>query len=92
MTELLWTLILIQIVMGLFDTVYHHELTERLAWRASQQHELALHAVRNLPLRRGVRADRLVRDPWRVGADTTAILATEVIITLIDFVEEDLSR
>ena len=47
MTPLLWTLIGIQVVMGAFDTLYHHELTERLAWRASQRHELQLHAIRN---------------------------------------------
>ena len=35
MTSLLWTLIAIQIAMGMFDTFYHHELTERLAWRPS---------------------------------------------------------
>ena len=33
MTTLLWTLIAIQIAMAPFDTIYHHELTERLAWR-----------------------------------------------------------
>ena len=38
MTSLLWTLIAIQIVMGVFDTFYHHELTERLAWRPSQRY------------------------------------------------------
>ena len=27
MTSLLWILIAIQIVMGVFDTFYHHELT-----------------------------------------------------------------
>ena len=48
MTPLLWTLIAIQVVMGAFDTLYHHELTERLAWRPSQRHELQLHAVRNV--------------------------------------------
>ena len=48
MTTMLWTLIAIQIAMGAFDTIYHHELTERLAWRPSQRHELALHAARNL--------------------------------------------
>ncbi len=31
MTPLLWSLIALQIVMGVFDTVYHHEFTERLA-------------------------------------------------------------
>ena len=48
MTAALWTLILVQIAMGGFDTVYHHELTQRLAWRPAQRRELALHAVRNL--------------------------------------------
>jgi uncharacterized protein (TIGR01777 family) len=91
-SELLWALILIQMVMGLFDTVYHHELTERLPWRASQQHELALHAVRNL-----LYAAVFVLIGWFETHGVwalvlLAILSTEVIITLIDFVEEDLSR
>ena len=47
MTTLLWILIAIQIAMAAFDTIYHHELTERLAWRPSQRHELALHAARS---------------------------------------------
>jgi uncharacterized protein len=38
MTSLLWILIAIQIAMGVFDTFYHHELTERLAWRPSQRY------------------------------------------------------
>ncbi len=46
-SELLWILVAIQIAMGAFDTLYHHELTERLAWRPSQRRELQLHAVRN---------------------------------------------
>ena len=29
----LWTLVYLQIAMGAFGTLYHHELTERLAWR-----------------------------------------------------------
>lgn len=91
-SHLFWTLMLIQIAMGAFDSIYHHELTERLPWRTSQHHELALHAVRNLLYAvvfimigwfetRGVWALVLI-----------AILATEVLITLADFVEEDLSR
>ena len=48
MTPLLWTLVAVQIAMGAFDMVYHHELTERLAWRPSQRHELQLHGIRNL--------------------------------------------
>ena len=48
MTPLLWILIAIQIAMGVFDTFYHHEFTERLAWRPSQRFELQLHGMRNL--------------------------------------------
>ena len=47
MTLTLWTLIAIQIAMASFDTIYHHELTERLAWRLTQRHELTLHAARS---------------------------------------------
>ncbi len=48
MTSLLWILIAVQIAMGVFDTFYHHELTERLAWRPSQRYELQLHGLRNM--------------------------------------------
>ncbi len=48
MTSLLWILIAIQIAMGVFDTFYHHEFTERLAWRPSQRYELRLHGARNM--------------------------------------------
>jgi hypothetical protein len=47
-SPVLWVLIAFQLAMGLFDIVYHHELTERLAWRPSQRHELKLHGARNL--------------------------------------------
>ena len=39
-SPLLWTLVALQLAMGLFDIVYHHELTERLAWRPTQRVEL----------------------------------------------------
>ena len=48
MTDILWAAILAQMAMGAFDTLYHHEGTERLAWRPDQQGELRLHGVRNL--------------------------------------------
>ena len=92
MTSLLWTLIAIQVVMGVFDTFYHHELTERLAWRPSQRYELQLHAVRNMFYAvlflvlgwlevHGVFAMLII-----------AVLVAEIVITLMDFVEEDMSR
>jgi hypothetical protein len=91
-SQLFWTLMFLQIAMGAFDSIYHHELTERLPWRASQRHELALHAVRNLLYA----AVFLLIGWFETRGDWALVLITilviEVIITLADFVEEDLSR
>ena len=90
-SSLLWTLIVIQIALGAFDTIYHHELTERLAWRPAQQRELRLHGMRNLLY--AVLFVLLgwfeVHGIWAMLA--VAVLVIEVFITLVDFVEEDLS-
>jgi uncharacterized protein (TIGR01777 family) len=92
MSSLLWTLIAIQIAMGAFDTFYHHEMTERLAWRPSQRRELQLHSIRNslyvlLFLTLGWSE---VHGFWTMLI--IAILVVEVFVTLMDFVEEDMSR
>jgi hypothetical protein len=92
MTPLLWSLIALQIVMGAFDTFYHHELTERLAWRPSQRYELKLHGVRNL-----LYALLFLVLGWLevygiLAMLVIAVLVVEIVITLMDFVEEDLSR
>ena len=91
-SSLLWSLIAIQIFMGAFDTVYHHEMTERLAWRPSQRRELQLHSVRNalyalLFLTLGWLE---VHGVWAMLV--IAVLLVEVVVTLMDFVEEDMSR
>jgi hypothetical protein len=91
-SPLLWTLIGFQIVMGLFDTLYHHELTERLAWRPSQRRELFLHGARNLiySLLFFLLGWCEVRGAF--AALIIGLLLVEVIVTLMDFVEEDMSR
>jgi uncharacterized protein len=91
-SPLLWTLIALQIAMGAFDTLYHHELTERRRWRPSQWRELALHCARNL-----LDAGLLVAVGWLEPHGLWAwlvmvVLVAQVIITLIDFVEEDSRR
>ena len=91
-SPLLWTLIALQIGMGAFDTLYHHEFTERLAWRASQRYELRLHAIRNW-----FYAVMFLALGWfelhgAFGVAMLALLAIEIVITLMDFVEEDMSR
>jgi uncharacterized protein (TIGR01777 family) len=90
--QLLWSLIFVQLAMGAFDTIYHHELTERLPWRANQEHELALHATRNV-----LYAAIFVLIGWfeTHGAWAYWLLVipfVEVFITLWDFVEEDSTR
>jgi len=92
MTSLLWTLIAIQIVMGVFDTFYHHELTERLAWRPSQRYELKLHGVRNLMYALLFLVLGWLEVHGILAMLIIAVLAAEIIITLMDFVEEDMSR
>jgi len=91
-STLLWTLIAVQIALGGFDTLYHHEVTERLAWRVSQRRELKLHGVRNL-----IYGALFATLGWSEvhGALAWAVIAflgVEIVITLADFVEEDASR
>lgn len=92
MTDLLWTLVALQIAMGAFDTLFHHELTERLAWKPSQKAELRLHGVRNL-----IYAALFLLIGWAeprggLAAAVLILLVIEVAITLTDFVEEDRTR
>ena len=92
MTSLLWTLIAIQVVMGVFDTFYHHELTERLAWRPSQRYELQLHALRNMLYALLFLVLGWLEVHGILAMLIIAVLAAEIVITLMDFVEEDMSR
>jgi len=92
MTSLLWTLIAIQIAMGVFDTFYHHELTERLAWRPSQRYELQLHSLRNVLYALLFLVLGWLEVHGILAMLIIAVLAAEIVITLMDFVEEDMSR
>ncbi|MEM7780370.1 MAG: TIGR01777 family oxidoreductase [Pseudomonadota bacterium] len=92
MTDLLWFFILAQIAMGAFDTIYHHEGTERLAWRPSQRLELTLHGVRNLAYAVIFLALGLSEPQGGWAIALIALLLAELIITLWDFIEEDRTR
>lgn len=92
LTTPLMILISLHLLMGGFDTLYHHELREKLAWKKSQAHEMKLHGIRNffyalIYLCLGVITPTGL---WAYGL--IAILTIELIITLVDFVEEDNSR
>lgn len=92
MTTLLWTLIAAQIIMGGLDTIGHHEITERLAWRRSQRTELRLHALRNLFYGGVLAGLATVRPGGWLALALIAVLVAEFAITLKDFAEEDATR
>jgi uncharacterized protein (TIGR01777 family) len=92
MTDLIWTLVFIQVAMGGFDTLYHHELTERLAWRPSQARELRLHGARNLAYAAMFLALGWSRPQGALAVVLIALMLGELVLTLWDFVEEDRTR
>jgi uncharacterized protein (TIGR01777 family) len=91
-SPVLWTLIAVQLALGLFDIVYHHEMTERIAWRPRQRRELNLHGARNLAYAALFLVLGLLELHGALAMLVIAVLAAEIVITLIDFVEEDVSR
>jgi len=89
---MLGMLLLAQIAMGAFDTLYHHELTQRLAWRPGQATELRLHGVRNLVYAIAFLALGLSAPQGGWAILLMALLTGEAFVTLWDFVEEDRTR
>jgi len=84
-------LLIVQGLMGALDTFWHHELGG-LPGRPSARREIALHA-----LREAIYAVVFLSLPWVAWRGAWALvlaglLATEVAITLTDFVEEDRTR
>lgn len=92
MNTTLWVLLSVQGFLGFLDIVVHHELTQRLAWRPQADTELRLHGVRNL-LYVVLYLTLAWSEPMgRWTALIGAVLATEVVLTFWDWVEEDRSR
>ncbi len=90
--DLLLTLLIVQAVMGAFDTVYHHELTVALPAHAAARDELTVHALRSVLY--GVIFAGLAWfefGGWWVAVLWTVVLV-EVVLTLIDFLIEDRTR
>lgn len=86
------TLLLLQGLMGAFDTLYHHELTVALPQRAGARRELAIHALRAClyALLFAGMAHFAFHGLWALVV--AAVVAVEVLLTLWDFVVEDSSR
>ncbi len=85
-------LLLAQGALGAFDTLYYHEYRLRLPARHTARQELRLHAFRDF-----VYALLFGTIGWMTWNGLwawlfLALLVTEIIITLMDFVEEDRTR
>jgi uncharacterized protein (TIGR01777 family) len=90
--HLMLPLLAIQIALGAFDNLWHHEIAERLPARRSARAELAMHSLRELCY--ALLFTGLAWWDWR-GAWTfalAAILVAEIVATLADFVIEDATR
>jgi hypothetical protein len=86
------TLLMVQGALGAFDTLYYHEWKQRLPARATGGRELRLHAARDFAYT--IVFGSLAWVEWRgwlVGL-LVLVLVFEILITLWDFIEEDLRR
>ena len=90
--SILAVLLVTQIALGGLDSLWHHELGERLPGRREARVELALHSGRELCY--ALLFAGLAWWEWH-GAWTVAVavlLAAEVCVTLADFIVEDRTR
>jgi uncharacterized protein (TIGR01777 family) len=85
-------LMAVQGIIGAFDTLYHHELTETLPQRATARRELSIHAIRALIY--SVLFIGLSAWQWHGGWALVlfVLFGVEIILTLWDFVIEDKTR
>lgn len=90
--DMLFIFLTVQILLGGFDNLWHHEITEALPGRISARTEIGLHAAREL-----IYAGAFIVFAWLqphgwLAILFGAILVGEIIITLADFLEEDRTR
>ena len=86
------SLLMVQGVLGAFDTLWYHEWQQRLPSRPLAGRELLLHALRDFAY--AVVFGSLAWLQWHGWLTwvLVGILLTEILITLSDFIEEDLHR
>lgn len=90
--ELILYLLIVQGIMGAFDLVYHHEMTEKLTWKPSAAHEMWLHGIRNGLYSIVFLSFGFYHWHGALAWAFLGILLIEVTITLWDFVIEDQTR
>jgi len=85
-------LLALQALLGAFDNLWNHEWKEKLPGCYSARRELALHAVRGM-----LYAPIFVSFGWLAWQGLWAwmfatVLAIEIVVTSLDFIEEDRTR
>ncbi|HZF27990.1 MAG TPA: TIGR01777 family oxidoreductase [Gammaproteobacteria bacterium] len=90
--EVALALLTIQIALGAFDNLWHHEITEALPAKRSARVELALHAARELCY--AITFGALAWWAWHGAwvALLVAVFVVEIGATLADFLVEDATR
>lgn len=90
--EAVLILLAIQGLLGAFDTLYHHEYTEKLPWKENARKELLIHGIRNFFY--FILFISLGWIEWRgtYAYFFGAIFLIELMLTLWDFVVEDQTR
>jgi hypothetical protein len=86
------TLLVVQGLLGALDTLVYHEVLQRLPARPTARLELRLHAVRDLAYAALFAALAWLQWhgwlAWLLGG----LLLAEILVTLWDFIEEDIHR
>ena len=90
--ELVLSLLVVQGVMGAFDNFWHHEITEALPSKPSARGELALHTIREFLYGLIFLSLAWSQSHGLFAWLLAAMLVTEVVVTLWDFIVEDLTR
>ena len=75
-------------LLGAFDTLYHHEIKERLPWRPEVKDELNIHALRNIFYFMLFISLAWVEWHGILAWVFLAILIVEVFVTFTDFALE----
>lgn len=90
--NLLFSLITVQALLGAFDNLWHHEITERLPAKRTAAFETGLHAMREFIY--AIIFFALAWYEWRGAwvAVLAGVIIVEIPITLTDFVVEDRTR
>lgn len=85
-------LLIAQGLLGTFDTVWYHEWKQQLPTRPGGRRELLLHALRDFAY--AVIFGSLAWFTWQGSFAVLfcCLLAFEIVVTLLDFVEEDRVR